>query len=41
MFMGKLWQICFVFVRNDSASEMVVGWLGFLFGCFFGGDSFS
>lgn len=39
--MGKLWQICFVFVRNDSASEMVVGWLRFLFGCFFGGDSFS
>lgn len=24
------WQICFVFVRNDSASEMVVGCLGFL-----------
>lgn len=36
------WQICFVFVRNDSASEMVVGCLGFLclVGFFFCGDFF-
>lgn len=39
MFVDKLQisvAICFVFVRNDSASEMVVGCLGWFFGVFCG-----